>query len=106
MVVFDLIILGMVTALREWGGGLATVVCPDVVAKAIIKDYGEAVAHVVGGKEFKEGLLPTGAKLLRCQHRTKDGRWVWGYSLSTYAYDCADGINILQAVQQRRRWKD
>jgi len=107
MCVFDIIIIGMITVLSEWERGWqSTIVCPDVVAKAIFKDYGEAVGHVAGGKEFKEGFLPTGAKLLRCQHNTKDGRVVWGYSLSCYAYDHIDGISILKAVRQRRRWKN
>ena len=96
MSVFEVMVLGMIAALKGWGYGGATVICPHAVAMAILRRYGDAIAHVHGGKEFKEGLLPTGAKLLRCQRGFPNPQW--GYSLSCYSYDNADGVNVLQAV--------
>ena len=74
--------------------GMCVVPCYYPVAMLLIKKYDERIGHVKGGKEFKEGLLPHGAKLLRCKLR--NGRW--GYKLSCYSWDSGDGIKVLKEL--------
>ena len=90
----------MINALKNYGGGMSTVVCPYPVAMMLIRKYRDRIGHVKGGQEFKEGLLTTGAKLLRCQHYCgKDYKQLrWGYSLSCYAYDSSDGVKVLKEL--------
>ena len=95
---FTLVVI-MLKVLGTFTRGMATIACPYPVAMALLKKYPEQLAHVKGGKEFKEGLLPTGAKLLRCQRYVGKHRQLrWGYTLSCYAYDNSDGAKILKAL--------
>ena len=97
-VIFAMVII-MIKALKDYGGGMATIACPYPVAMLLIKKYNEQIGHVKGGRMFKEGLLPTGAKLLRCQRYVGKRRQLrWGYSLSCYAYDSSDGIKVLKEL--------
>jgi len=86
-------------AFLDGASGGAVVKCPYNVAMALIKKYPAQLGHVKV-KLGAEGLLPSGAKLVRVGLATHGCDRGW--RLHCYAYGNSDGIKPLKKLYQEK----